>query len=84
MKLGNNSCFSGIILILIAVKSLLTANMLTNVEHIVLFGTLSEVMLRFTDQTNHQVCISVWKQAIHPKKWRENFPASKIAFLFMA
>ncbi len=27
---------------------------------------------------------TVWKQAIHPKKWRENFPATKIALLFMA
>ena len=26
----------------------------------------------------------VWKQAIHPKKWRENSPATKIALLFMA
>ena len=35
----------------------LTANMLVNEKHIVLFGTLSEVMLRFTDQTNQQVYI---------------------------
>ena len=28
--------------------------------------------------------ITVWKQAINPKKWRENFPAIKIALLFMA
>ncbi len=27
---------------------------------------------------------SVWRQVIYPKKWRENFPASKIKFLFMA
>ena len=25
--------------------------------------------------------IPVWNQAIHPKKWRENFPAIKIALL---
>ncbi len=25
----------------------------------------------------------VWKQGIHSKKWRENFPATKIALLFM-
>ena len=30
------------------------------------------------------IIITVWKQAIHPKKWRENFPAIKIALLFMA
>ncbi len=26
---------------------------------------------------------AVWQQAIHPKKWQENFATSKIAFLFM-
>ncbi len=27
---------------------------------------------------------AVWHKAIQPKKWRENFPAIKIPFLFMA
>ena len=30
------------------------------------------------------ICNPVWHKAIQPKKWLENFPAIKIALLFMA
>ncbi len=34
--------------------------------------------------SNPCLSISIWKQAIIPKKWREHFPGTKIALLFMA
>ena len=38
-----------------------------------------------SDRAQKHICLNntVWKQAIHPIKWREKFPAMKIEFLFM-
>ena len=39
---------------------------------------------RLQQVTDHvQVCITVWKQAVHPKMWQEDFAPTKIALFFM-